>query len=171
MHQQGPIRGLYQSSGSPAENLGGATCWLADQSGSCVITGQEVRGNQGRQVCRLVFVCACFSKQVYVLPGLSKGVEPGGHLRKLSEWQKMLHRENVWKVRKMLRHISAQKISRYELCVLYIPCCFHNTSAVNVLPHQLHPQYSHINVAYIVGTELRVKSQTCKTKESVDWSY
>lgn len=51
------------------------------------------------------------------------------------------------------------------------PAAFHNTSAVNFLPHQLHPQYSHINVTYIVGTELRVKSQTCKTKESVDWSY
>lgn len=36
------IRRLYQASGRPTESLGGATCWLADQSGSYVITGQKV---------------------------------------------------------------------------------------------------------------------------------
>ena len=79
MHQQGPIRGLYQASGSPVENLGGAACWLADQSGSCVITGQEVRGNQERLracaracvcVCVRLLVCTCVS--VCELPWLSK---------------------------------------------------------------------------------------------------
>lgn len=73
MHQQGPIRGLYQSGGSPAENLGGAACWLADQSGSCVITGQEVRGNQERlRGCTLVHVCVRFGKHVCVLPWLNE---------------------------------------------------------------------------------------------------
>lgn len=76
----------------PRWEPGWFACWLADQSGNCVIKGQKVWGKKSRKV--KSSVCTCFSECVYLwCHGYLRRGTLRKYERKLGWWQMMLWEE------------------------------------------------------------------------------